>query len=153
MKTKVLVLILFLAVVGLLLHFLPTQAEAQKEMARMEAELAAAQERSDCLDELCALLAEEKLGYANESFRVDRSVVVLKNGGEPEKLKLTAHWEGGGNVFVDCSSDAAELSFDETDWDRYTTMTLTPSHPGVTVARFSSDAAKATFAVFILVEE
>ena len=146
MKIKLVLALLICVIAALLLYFLPLQG-------RMQAELAAVQARSDCLDELCGLLEEEKLGYANESFRADRSVMVLQSGGNPEKLKLTAHWEGGGNVYVDCSSDAAELRFDEEDWERYTTMTVTPTHPGVTVARFSSDAVKATFAVFILVEE
>jgi len=55
-------------------------------------------------------------------------------------------------VFVDCSSDAAELSFTEEDWEIYTTMKVKALHPGVTVARFGSDATDKTFAVCIFVE-
>lgn len=103
--------------------------------------------------DFCTLAREESLGYGNEYFRVDRSVFVLPADGEARKLKLTASWKDVGNVYVECSSDAAELRFTEDEWERYTTMTVTPRHPGVTIARFRSDATDATFAVWIYVED
>ena len=118
---------------------------------RQTREIVKLQERAAILDGLCAAAGEEPLGYANESFRSNRSVVIM-NCGETEKLKLTANWKNGGKVYVDCSSDAAELSFQEENWEQYTTMEIRAVHPGVTVASFSSDATDRRFAVWILVE-
>ena len=118
---------------------------------RQQGKAEAMEERSAVLDELCALSDEVPLGYANEYFRTNKSIIVMKCG-ETEELKLTANWKNGGKVFVDCSSDSAELSFTEDTWDVYTTMTVRGVHPGVTVARFSTDATNKVFAVWILVE-
>lgn len=145
--------VLLLVAAGFLGWSLPQQAKNRAALEIMEAELAALEGKAARLDEFTALAKDEKLGCANESFRVNRPVIVLSSDGKPEELKLTANWEDGGSVFIDCSSDAAELRFLEESWDRYTTMTVTPKHPGLTVARFSSDATKQSFAVWILVED
>ena len=140
--------LLLLAVLSVLTLLFVQQGAALRELENQNAALA---QQSTVLDELCAVAKELPIGYSNESFRVSKSVIVMKSG-ESCQLKLTANWKGGGRVHIDCSSDAAALSFDEENWESYTTMTVQAVHPGVTVARFSSDASDRTFAVWILVE-
>ena len=147
MKTKAIVMAAFLLLLAAL-------TAATGRMLQLKAELEAAAplaQRSAQLDELCALAGEVPLGYANESFRANKSVIVMQSG-ESEQLKLTAHWKDIGTVSVDCKGDAAELRFEEDEWETYTTMQVTARHPGVTVARFRSSATDKTFAVWIMVE-
>jgi len=110
------------------------------------------EERAEYFEELCTLTEKGNFGYANEYFRATKSFIVLRRG-ETEEFKLTANWEGGGSVFVDCSSDAAELAFTEESWDRYTTMTVAGIHPGFTAAHFTSDATDKSFYICVFVEE
>jgi len=150
MKAKAIIgiMLLLLAALGVLAGLYVQQGSAMREL---ETEAAVLAQRSAALEEFFSLAEDVPLGYANESFRASKSVIVMKSG-ESGELKLTANWTGGGQVFVDCSSDAAELSFTEEDWEIYTTMKVKALHPGVTVARFGSDATDKTFAVCIFVE-
>ena len=142
---------IWIAVTLLLLAALTvTTGHVQRLKADLEAVVPLVQ-RSMQMDELCALAGEVPLGYASESFRANKSVIVMQSG-ESEQLKLTAHWKDIGTVSVDCKGDAAELRFEEDEWETYTTMQVTARHPGVTVARFRSSATDKTFAVWIMVE-
>jgi len=151
MKGKAIIslaMLLLVAALGVMTGLCTKQRSALLEM---EAENAALTRRSAILDELCFLVEDVPLGYATEAFRADKSIIIMKNG-ETAKLTLTTDWKGDSRVAVDCSGDAAELSFEEAEWETHTALKVKALHPGITVAHFSSDTSYKTFAVWILVE-
>lgn len=141
------------AILLLLSLFLFREHAVQRErIQELESELAELEEENAFFSELCRLAAEERLGYAGEDFRADKSVLVLSLG-ETAELGLTASWEGVGNVFLDCRGDAAVLSFTEESWEKDTSILIEGVQPGLTVVEFRSDAQEESFYVWILVKK
>ena len=98
-------------------------------------------------------LSGYNIGFAANHFSANRGAIVLSMSGKPKQFYLTANWPEGGSVFMDLSSYAADVSFDNDSWDTGTTMTVTPYEPGVCVATFSNNIDDNVFKVLIIVTE
>lgn len=93
------------------------------------------------------------VGYAASNFHCDTGVVVLNSFGDPLKVTLTAYWPNGGEVTTNVSNtDVAYIDFDNDEWSKSTTMTVTPLAKGVTVVEFSNTADNNTFSLIVIVK-
>ena len=90
-------------------------------------------------------------GYASSNFFASDSVIVVRKNETNRKFKLTANWSNGGTVYVDYSSTAAVVSFDNDEWSTSTQMTVHPLSEGVTIVTFSNSVNSKTFKVLIIV--
>ena len=103
-------------------------------------------------DEILHRAEGEDFGYAAENFFVDTGLIVLGKD-DTYRFSLTANWPEGGTVYVDYSSSAAVLNFDDSEWSTSTTMTVYPYSEGVCMATFSNSVDDMTFSVMILVTD
>ena len=90
-------------------------------------------------------------GYAASNFFASDSVIVVSKNETNRKFKLTANWSNGGTVYVDYSSSAALVSFDNDEWSTSTQMSVHPLSEGVTIVTFSNSVNSKTFKVLIIV--
>ena len=113
------------------------------------------EKKADMYDRLISALNKSSLGYASNNFHSSESVIIVSKNQKNRKFTLTANWSNGGSVTAhpQTFSPAAEVSFDNDNWNTSTSMTVKPIHEGVTTVKFSNDVDNRTFDVVIVVTE
>ena len=109
------------------------------------------QDKVSFYDEIVVGMESGNAGYAASNFFARDSVIVVSKSDTSRKITLTANWSNGGTVYVNYSSDAAWVTFDDDEWYTSTKMTVHPRHEGVTVVTFSNSVDTKTFKVLIIV--
>ena len=104
-------------------------------------------------EHICRELQNCDIGFSSVRFRSYDSVILVDMDDRDRKFTLVANWDEPGTVQVAASSDAATVSFDESEWEENTTLTVHPRYPGATVLTFTNTVNSDRFKVLILVTE
>lgn len=133
---------------------LESQISAQANtISTQKGQIADLTQKGDFYDEIVSEMRYGNIGYASDNFCVDDSVIVVSKNETGRKFTLTANWTGGGTVSVERSSYAADVSFDNVEWQTSTQLTVLPNSEGVTVMTFSNDVDFKTFKMLIIVTD
>ena len=116
-----------------------------------KAEIRRLQTKSWYIDEIVSQMRYCNTGYATNNFFASDSVIVVNKNEKNRQFTLTAHWSSGGTVYMDYSSYAAWVTFDNDTWRKSTTMTVHPQEKGMTVVTFRNDVDLETFKILIIV--
>lgn len=130
-----------------------TIAAQEDTIAAHEGTIAALESKAGYYDELCSELDSGNIGYAASNFHVDESIVMVDKDEVGRQVTLTANWSNGGTVYVEYSSDAANVSFDNDEWSTSTTLTVNPQYEGITAVTFSNSVDYQTFKLLIIVTD
>ena len=130
-----------------------TIADQEASISALEESSALLEVKADYYDEICNQLDSGTIGYAASNFNVNESIILVSQDEYDRQFTLTANWSSGGTVYVEYSSDAATVSFDNNEWSTSTTMTVVPQHEGVTAVTFSNSVDYRTFKLLIVVTE
>lgn len=123
----------------------------QKEIDSQKSKISSLEKKASYYDAIIRGMQFGNTGYASSNFFASDSVIVVSKNEVNRKFKLTANWSNGGTVYVDYSSNAAVVSFDNDEWSTSTQMTVHPLSEGVTIATFSNSVNSKTFKVLIIV--
>lgn len=123
----------------------------QKSIDAQKQKITALEKKANNFDDIVSGMQFGNTGYAASNFFANDSVIVVRKNETNRKFKLTANWSSGGTVYVDYSSNAAVVSFDNDEWSTSTQMTVHPLSEGVTIATFSNSVNSKTFKVLIIV--
>ena len=123
----------------------------QKEIDSQKSKISSLEKKASYYDSIIRGMQFGNTGYASSNFFASDSVIVVSKNEENRKFKLTANWSNGGTVYVDYSSNAAVVSFDNDEWSTSTQMTVHPLSEGVTIVTFSNSVNSKTFKVLIIV--
>lgn len=123
----------------------------QKSIDAQKQKITALEKKANNFDAIVSGMQFGNTGYAASNFFASDSVIVVRKNETNRKFKLTANWSSGGTVYVDYSSNAAVVSFDNDEWSTSTQMSVHPLTEGVTIATFSNSVNSKTFKVLIIV--
>ena len=123
----------------------------QKSIDAQKQKITALEKKANNFDDIVSGMQFGNTGYAASNFFASDSVIVVRKNETNRKFKLTANWSSGGTVYVDYSSNAAVVSFDNDEWSTSTQMTVHPLSEGVTIVTFSNSVNSKTFKVLIIV--
>ena len=123
----------------------------QKEIDSQKSKISSLEKKASYYDAIIRGMQFGNTGYASSNFFASDSVIVVSKNEVNRKFKLTANWSSGGTVYVDYSSNAAVVSFDNDEWSTSTQMTVHPLSEGVTIVTFSNSVNSKTFKVLIIV--
>lgn len=132
-----------------------TVSQQNKTLGEQRALMEALQSDADAYNAMVKAMTEHEIAFGSHTFQASDRFVVAKKGYTGTKITLTAYWnkEDNGKVYVEHSSDCAEVSFDKDSWNKNVTMTVLPKEVGFTVATFSNSVDDTSFSVLILVVE
>lgn len=132
-----------------------TISQQNQTLAEQQDKMEALQSDANAYTAMVKAMTEHEIAFGSHTFQASERFVVAKKGYTGTKITLTAHWnkEENGTVYVEHSSDCAEVSFDKDSWTKNVTMTVLPKEVGFTVATFSNSVDDTTFSVLILVVE
>lgn len=127
--------------------------ELEKTLEEREAVISELEPAAANYEKIVNEMYGHSVGIGANNFSTNRGMVILSMADKKKQFWLTANWKEPGNVFMDLSSDAASVSYDNETWEVGTTMTVTAQKPGVCVVTFSNSVDSNVFKLLIIVTE
>lgn len=123
----------------------------EKTISSQKSEITSLLPKANNYSVIYSALKSGNIGYAASNFNCSQSIILVKKG-KTKKISLTANWSKGGEVTLSCSSNAADIDFDQNSWTYSTKLSIKGLSPGVSVATFSNDVDSNTFKIIVIVE-